>query len=56
MLCQKYNIPHLVNNAYGVQASKCTHLLQQVKSINHLRVYSKYSETFIGTVIVTSVI
>ena len=30
VLCKKYNIPHLVNNAYGLQASKCTHLIQQV--------------------------
>ncbi|XP_049591774.1 O-phosphoseryl-tRNA(Sec) selenium transferase [Syngnathus scovelli] len=28
-LCSKYNIPHIVNNAYGVQSSKCMHLIQQ---------------------------
>ncbi|XP_023255350.1 O-phosphoseryl-tRNA(Sec) selenium transferase isoform X2 [Seriola lalandi dorsalis] len=28
-LCAKYNIPHIVNNAYGVQSSKCMHLIQQ---------------------------
>uniref|UniRef100_A0A8C7KD69 O-phosphoseryl-tRNA(Sec) selenium transferase n=1 Tax=Oncorhynchus kisutch TaxID=8019 RepID=A0A8C7KD69_ONCKI len=25
----KYDIPHVVNNAYGVQSSKCMHLIQQ---------------------------
>ncbi|XP_077357353.1 O-phosphoseryl-tRNA(Sec) selenium transferase [Festucalex cinctus] len=29
MLCDKYDIPHIVNNAYGVQSSKCMHLIQQ---------------------------
>ncbi|XP_019711749.1 O-phosphoseryl-tRNA(Sec) selenium transferase [Hippocampus comes] len=28
-LCAKYDIPHIVNNAYGVQSSKCMHLIQQ---------------------------
>ncbi|XP_064602411.1 LOW QUALITY PROTEIN: O-phosphoseryl-tRNA(Sec) selenium transferase-like [Liolophura sinensis] len=35
-LCQKYSIPHLVNNAYGVQASKCTHLLQQAARVGRV--------------------
>ena len=30
--CQLRNIPHIVNNAYGVQTTKCMHLIQQVKS------------------------
>lgn len=29
-MCAKYDVPHIVNNAYGVQASKCMHLIQQV--------------------------
>lgn len=29
-MCAKHNIPHIVNNAYGVQSSKCMHLIQQV--------------------------
>lgn len=29
-MCTKYDVPHIVNNAYGVQASKCMHLIQQV--------------------------
>ncbi|XP_026541412.1 O-phosphoseryl-tRNA(Sec) selenium transferase [Notechis scutatus] len=28
-MCAKYSIPHIVNNAYGVQSSKCMHLIQQ---------------------------
>ncbi|XP_067117514.1 O-phosphoseryl-tRNA(Sec) selenium transferase [Osmerus mordax] len=28
-MCTKYDIPHVVNNAYGVQSSKCMHLIQQ---------------------------
>ncbi|XP_077333815.1 O-phosphoseryl-tRNA(Sec) selenium transferase [Lithobates pipiens] len=28
-ICTKYDIPHIVNNAYGVQSSKCMHLIQQ---------------------------
>ncbi|XP_041738516.1 O-phosphoseryl-tRNA(Sec) selenium transferase isoform X1 [Coregonus clupeaformis] len=29
ILSAKYDIPHVVNNAYGVQSSKCMHLIQQ---------------------------
>ncbi|KAK3566728.1 hypothetical protein QTP86_004465 [Hemibagrus guttatus] len=29
VMCAKYSIPHIVNNAYGVQSSKCMHLIQQ---------------------------
>ncbi|XP_032079959.1 O-phosphoseryl-tRNA(Sec) selenium transferase [Thamnophis elegans] len=28
-ICAKYDVPHIVNNAYGVQSSKCMHLIQQ---------------------------
>uniref|UniRef100_A0A3B3YS95 O-phosphoseryl-tRNA(Sec) selenium transferase n=1 Tax=Poecilia mexicana TaxID=48701 RepID=A0A3B3YS95_9TELE len=28
-MCAKHDIPHIVNNAYGVQSSKCMHLIQQ---------------------------
>ncbi|XP_061565589.1 O-phosphoseryl-tRNA(Sec) selenium transferase [Cololabis saira] len=28
-MCAEHNIPHIVNNAYGVQSSKCMHLIQQ---------------------------
>jgi len=29
-LCMKHDVPHIVNNAYGLQMSNCVHLLQQV--------------------------
>lgn len=29
VLCAKHDIPHIVNNAYGIQSSKCMHLIQQ---------------------------
>ena len=29
-LCLQHDIPHIVNNAYGLQMSNCVHLLQQV--------------------------
>lgn len=32
-ICVKHDIPHIVNNAYGVQSSKCMHLIQQVWSV-----------------------
>ena len=33
-LCSKHGIPHVVNNAYGVQSTKCMHVIQQVKMSN----------------------
>ena len=29
-ICKENNVPHIVNNAYGVQSTKCMHLIQQV--------------------------
>uniref|UniRef100_F7FPY1 O-phosphoseryl-tRNA(Sec) selenium transferase n=1 Tax=Callithrix jacchus TaxID=9483 RepID=F7FPY1_CALJA len=29
VICANFDIPHIVNNAYGVQSSKCMHLIQQ---------------------------
>uniref|UniRef100_A0A8C5P7Z8 O-phosphoseryl-tRNA(Sec) selenium transferase n=1 Tax=Leptobrachium leishanense TaxID=445787 RepID=A0A8C5P7Z8_9ANUR len=29
VICSENDIPHIVNNAYGVQSSKCMHLIQQ---------------------------
>lgn len=28
-LCSRYKIPHLVNNAYGLQSSRLMHLIQE---------------------------
>lgn len=36
-MCTKYDIPHIVNNAYGVQSSKCMHLIQQVVTSQPIR-------------------
>ncbi|XP_065828040.1 O-phosphoseryl-tRNA(Sec) selenium transferase-like [Oscarella lobularis] len=29
ILCKRYGIPHVVNNAYGLQSTKCIHLLEE---------------------------
>ncbi|KAF7994293.1 hypothetical protein HCN44_003383 [Aphidius gifuensis] len=29
VLCTQYNIPHVVNNAYGLQSTRCMHLIQE---------------------------
>ncbi len=28
-LCKSYDIPHVINNAYGLQSSKCMHLISE---------------------------
>ena len=33
-LCKSADIPHLVNNAYGVQSTKCMHSIQEVGSLS----------------------
>ncbi|CAF3013318.1 unnamed protein product [Rotaria socialis] len=33
-LCQKYSIPHLINNAYGLQSTKIIHEIEQAKRSN----------------------
>lgn len=33
-LCKKFDVPHIVNNAYGVQSSKCMHIIEEVNSVN----------------------
>ena len=32
-LCKKYGVPHIVNNAYGVQSSKCMHVIEEVRTV-----------------------
>lgn len=34
--CHLRNVPHIVNNAYGIQASKCMHLLQQAQRVGRV--------------------
>ncbi|XP_071448106.1 O-phosphoseryl-tRNA(Sec) selenium transferase [Hetaerina americana] len=29
VLCARYGVPHLVNNAYGLQSARCMHLIQE---------------------------
>lgn len=38
-MCKDYNIPHVVNNAYGVQSSKCMHLIEKSSKIGRIDVY-----------------
>lgn len=35
-LCAEFEVPHLVNNAYGVQCTKCMHLIQQASRVGRL--------------------
>ncbi|XP_048237415.1 O-phosphoseryl-tRNA(Sec) selenium transferase-like [Haliotis rufescens] len=35
-LCKEQGVPHVVNNAYGVQSSKCCHLLQQAARVGRV--------------------
>ncbi|GFS24281.1 O-phosphoseryl-tRNA(Sec) selenium transferase [Elysia marginata] len=34
--CKEHDIPHVVNNAYGLQSTKCTHLLQQAARVGRV--------------------
>ncbi|XP_060566006.1 O-phosphoseryl-tRNA(Sec) selenium transferase-like [Ruditapes philippinarum] len=38
-ICKRLEVPHLVNNAYGLQSSKCTHLLQQAARVGRVDVF-----------------
>ena len=38
-ICQRYDIPHLVNNAYGLQSSKCMHLIEQGRRVGRLDLF-----------------
>lgn len=38
-VCKQYCISHVVNNAYGVQSSKCMHLIQQASRVGQVDVY-----------------
>ncbi|BFZ10051.1 hypothetical protein BsWGS_13090 [Bradybaena similaris] len=35
-VCKEHDIPHLVNNAYGLQSTKCTHLIQQAARLGRV--------------------
>jgi len=36
VLCKEHDIPHVVNNAYGVQSTKCMHLIQQAVRVGRV--------------------
>lgn len=36
MLCARLSVPHVVNNAYGVQSSKCMHLIQEATRVGRV--------------------
>lgn len=38
-LCGKYDVPHVINNAYGVQDSKCMHHIQQAARLGRVDAY-----------------
>nr|CAD7580244.1 unnamed protein product [Timema californicum] len=29
VICARYNVPHIINNAYGLQSSRCMHIIQE---------------------------
>ncbi|XP_033756838.1 O-phosphoseryl-tRNA(Sec) selenium transferase-like [Pecten maximus] len=38
-ICKVNDIPHLINNAYGLQCTKCTHLIQQAARTGRVDVF-----------------
>lgn len=38
-LCSKYEVPHLINNAYGIQSSKCMHHIQEAARVGRVDAY-----------------
>ncbi|XP_047128786.1 O-phosphoseryl-tRNA(Sec) selenium transferase isoform X1 [Hydra vulgaris] len=39
IICKKLSVVHIVNNAYGVQSSKCMHLIQQANRVGRVDVF-----------------
>ena len=39
VVCKAKGIPHVVNNAYGVQSSKCMHLIEEAHRVGRLDVF-----------------
>uniref|UniRef100_A0A8C4NM93 O-phosphoseryl-tRNA(Sec) selenium transferase n=1 Tax=Eptatretus burgeri TaxID=7764 RepID=A0A8C4NM93_EPTBU len=35
-VCKRYDIPHIINNAYGLHLSKCMHLLEQAARVGRV--------------------
>lgn len=38
-LCDKFNIPHLVNNAYGLQSTYCAHQIEQATRLGRVDLF-----------------
>jgi len=43
-ICKELNVPHLVNNAYGLQSSKCCHLLNEAARVGRLDAFVQSSD------------
>lgn len=37
-ICNRHQVPHVINNAYGAQSTKCMHLIQQANRYFHLQI------------------
>jgi O-phospho-L-seryl-tRNASec:L-selenocysteinyl-tRNA synthase len=38
-ICSAHEVPHIVNNAYGVQSTKCMHLIQEANRVGRVDAY-----------------
>merc|ERR550534_3602053 len=43
-ICKQFNIPHIVNNAYGLQSSKCCHLINEAIRVGRLDLFVQSSD------------
>ncbi|XP_001624438.2 O-phosphoseryl-tRNA(Sec) selenium transferase [Nematostella vectensis] len=43
-LCKDKAVPHVINNAYGVQSSKCMHLIQQAARVGRVDAFVQSSD------------
>ncbi|XP_041368316.1 O-phosphoseryl-tRNA(Sec) selenium transferase-like [Gigantopelta aegis] len=39
VVCKHYAVPHVINNAYGIQSTKCTHIIQQASRVGRVDVF-----------------
>ena len=39
LFLSQFNLPHLVNNAYGLQSSKCCHLINEAIRVGRLDLF-----------------
>ncbi|XP_071956294.1 O-phosphoseryl-tRNA(Sec) selenium transferase-like [Antedon mediterranea] len=43
-ICKKKGVAHIINNAYGVQLSKCAHLIEQAARVGRVDAYVQSSD------------